>query len=58
MIANVRATVEKTAQFTHQRRVDPIGLPGTVNVVIAKSDAASLGVHGLAIQRVSDERSR
>lgn len=53
-IANVRATVEKAAQFTHQRRVDPIGQPGTLNVVIAKSDAASLGVHGLAIQRVSE----
>lgn len=52
-IANVRATVEGKAQLSNQRRVDPIGLPGTVNVAIAKSDAASLGVHGLAIQRIT-----
>ena len=46
MIANVLATVDGVAQRTDQRRVDPIGLPGTINVVLAKSDAASLGVHG------------
>lgn len=54
LIANVRATVEGVAQPTNQKRVDPIGLPGTVNLVIAKSDAGALAVHGLAIQVVSE----
>ena len=31
----------------------PGGPAGTVNVVIAKSDAAALGVHGIAVQRVT-----
>lgn len=55
VIANVRATRDGFAQLTGQRRIDPAGLPGTVNVVIAKSDAAALGVHGVAIQRVTAE---
>ncbi|WP_458113462.1 hypothetical protein M1D88_04925 [Arthrobacter sp. R1-13] len=53
--ANIAATVHGTAQLTGQLRVDQVGLPGTVNVVIAKSDAAALGVHGLAIQRVAPD---
>ena len=36
-----------------QRRIDPVGLPGTINVVVAKSDAAALGIHGIAFQRVT-----
>ena len=51
--ANIEATLTGTAQPTGQRRVDPAGLPGTVNVVIAKSDAAALGLHGIGLQRVS-----
>ena len=55
--ASVRATISATlagkGSPTGQLRIDPVGLPGTINVVIAKSDAAALGVHGLAIQRVS-----
>lgn len=53
LVANVAATVDGVAQRTHQRRVDPIGLPGTVNLVLAKSDAGALAVHGLALQVVA-----
>lgn len=53
LVAQVVATTEGAAQRSNQRRVDPIGLPGTVNLVLAKSDAAALGVHGLAIQVVT-----
>src|SRR5205807_2337973 len=48
--ANVRATCKGVGQLTGQRRVDAAGMPGTVNVVIAKSDAAALGIHGMALQ--------
>ena len=51
--AQVLATVDGIAQPTGQRRVDQAGLPGTVNVVIAKSDSAALGVYGIATQRVT-----
>ena len=51
-LARVRATVDGVAQPTGQRRVDPAGAPGTVNVVIAKSDSTTLGVYGIAVQRV------
>lgn len=51
--AQVEATVQGIAQTTGQFRVDQAGRPGTVNVVIAKSDSAALGVYGIAIQRVS-----
>jgi hypothetical protein len=53
VVANVIATTTGLGQWTGQRRVDPAGLPGTVNVVIAKSDATALGLHGMAVQRVS-----
>lgn len=52
-VAMIRASVAGVAQPTHQRRVDQAGQPGTVNVVIAKSDSAALGVYGLAVQRVT-----
>lgn len=53
--ANILATVDGLARTTGQLRVDQVGRVGTVNIVIAKSDAAALGVHGLAIQRVSED---
>lgn len=53
--ALVTATVTQEAFRTGQYRVDPAGEPGTVNVVVAKSDAAALGVHGLAVQLVTDQ---
>jgi hypothetical protein len=53
MRAMVAATLTGHGVSTGQKRIDPVGLPGTVNVVIAKSDAAALGVHGMAVQRVT-----
>lgn len=52
--ANIVATLEGIAKSTGQLRVDQAGTPGTVNVVLAKSDAAALGVHGIALQRVTE----
>jgi hypothetical protein len=48
--ATLQASLEGLAQWSGQRRRDPIGLPGTVEIVIAKSDAASLGVHGVSVR--------
>lgn len=53
VVANVTATVDGVAQASGQLRVDQAGQPGTVNVVLAKSDAAALGVHGIALQRIT-----
>ena len=39
--ANIAATLQGAPQFTGQRRVDQAGTPGTVNIVLAKSDAAN-----------------
>lgn len=51
--SNIAATLGGVAQHTGQLRVDQASAAGTVNVVIAKSDAAALGIHGIAVQRVS-----
>ncbi|MGH3902885.1 MAG: hypothetical protein ACRDTE_01600 [Pseudonocardiaceae bacterium] len=51
-IAQVTATVSGLPGWTERRRVDPCGLPGTINLVLAKSDSAALGVYGLAVQPV------
>ena len=52
LVAAVQATVNGIAVRTGRLRVDPVGQAGCINVVLAKSDAAALGVHGLAVQRV------
>lgn len=52
VIAQVRATVTGVPMWTGCPRTDPVGLPGSINVVLVKSDAAALGVHGVAVQRV------
>lgn len=52
-VASIEATLTGLAQSTGQSRVDQAGMPGTVSVVLAKSDAASLGVHGIGVQRVT-----
>jgi hypothetical protein len=52
-LARVRASVTGKSESTGKYRVDPVGAPGTVNVVIAKSDSTTLGVYGLAVQRLS-----
>lgn len=54
-IANVIATETGRPEWLDRRRVDPAGLPGTINVVLAKSDSAALGVHGIAVQRLGDQ---
>lgn len=50
--AQVLATVNGAVESTGQLRVDQAGLPGTINVALAKSDSAALGVYGIAVQRV------
>lgn len=52
LVAQVEATLTGLPQPTGRLRVDAVGLPGTIHVVVVKSDAASLGVHGVAVQRV------
>jgi hypothetical protein len=52
LTAQVEATATGLPQRTGRLRVDAVGLPGTIHVVAVKSDAASLGVHGIAMQRV------
>lgn len=48
----VRASLLGVAQSTGRRRTDPVGLPGSIHVVLVKADAAALGVHGIAVQRL------
>jgi hypothetical protein len=55
IVAQVQATLTGRPVWTGLRRVDPVGLPGSVNLVLAKSDAAALGVHGMAWQRVQPD---
>ncbi len=51
--AQVQATTTGEMQSTGQLRTDPVGQPGTVNIVIAKSDSAALGVYGVSTQRIT-----
>jgi hypothetical protein len=51
----IEATLSGIGVKSRQRRLDPIGQAGTVNVVLAKSDGATLGVYGIAIQGVDAE---
>jgi hypothetical protein len=53
-IAHIEATLTGLAVPTGRRRTDPVGTPGTVNVVIAKSDNAALGVYGIGTQFVNN----
>ncbi|WP_460493315.1 hypothetical protein [Dactylosporangium cerinum] len=56
-VAQVTATITGLPQWVGRLRTDPCGLPGTINVVLAKSDAAALGVHGVALQGVGRDGS-
>jgi hypothetical protein len=49
----IQATLSGTGVRSGQRRLDPVGQPGTVHVVLAKSDGAALGVYGFGVQRVT-----
>lgn len=51
LVQQVQATVSGTAQSTGLLRTDPWGEVGTVEAAIVKSDAAALGVHGIAVRR-------
>lgn len=57
VVANVEATLAGLPVWAGQGRIDPAGLPGTINVVLAKSDAAALGVHGLGIRLLPTDGS-
>jgi hypothetical protein len=50
--AAARATASGLPEWTGQGRTDPIGAPGTVELVLAKADAAALGVHGIGLRRI------
>lgn len=52
-VAQLRATLIGSAQSTGQRRIDPAGSPGTVEVVVAKTDAAALGYYGIGVRRIA-----
>jgi hypothetical protein len=52
LVAQVVATASGEGQPTGRRRIDPLGLPGSIHVALVKSDAAALGVHGVAVQRL------
>lgn len=51
IVDQVQATLHGQPVWSGGRRVDPVGLPGTIEVVVAKSDAAALGLHGMALRR-------
>ncbi|MBD3947553.1 hypothetical protein [Nocardioides ganghwensis] len=52
-VARLTATTTGKPQWAGRRRTDAAGEPGTINVVLVKSDSAALGVHGIAVQRVT-----
>lgn len=57
VVAGLEATLTGLPVWTGQRRLDPAGLPGTINIVLAKSDAAALGIHGVGLQRIAADGS-
>ncbi|SFN48759.1 hypothetical protein SAMN05216207_101544 [Pseudonocardia ammonioxydans] len=46
----VEATLSGLPAWSDRRRTDPAGEPGTIDVVVVKSDSAALGVHGVAVR--------
>ena len=49
-VARVRASLVGEAEIVEKRRTDFAGEPNTVNLVLAKSDSAALGVYGIGLQ--------
>ena len=47
----VTATLDGLPVWSERRRTDPCGQPGAIDVVLAKADAAALGIHGVAVRR-------
>ena len=58
--SSTRSRPPSTGRPVWQRRgrTDPVGLPGAIYVVVAKSDAAALGIHGIAVRRGGRPRGR
>ncbi|NYF96890.1 hypothetical protein [Janibacter cremeus] len=52
LVSAVIATRDGHPVMTGQRRTDPVGQPATINLVLAKSDAAALGCYGVSLQRI------
>lgn len=50
VLAGVLATRDGRRGWSGQRRVDPAGEPGTIDVLLAKSDSAALGAYGVALR--------
>ena len=51
VLGQISATVNGRAVAQKRGRTDPAGTPGAISVVVAKSDAAALGIHGIAVRR-------
>ena len=54
LVARVRATTTGVAIPTGKLRTDSVGLDGTVNVVLVKSDSGALSVYGIGVQQTPD----
>lgn len=54
LTAQVLASALGYCQTTGQRRNDVVGEAGTINCVVAKSDSAALGVHGVGVQVITN----
>ena len=52
VLAAARATVDGLPKWTDLPRIDRVGAPGSIQVVVAKSDAAALGVYGISTSRI------
>lgn len=52
IVNQVRATVTGLPSWTGRLRTDPCGSPGTIDLVLVKSDASALGMHGVAVRKV------
>lgn len=57
-VDQVVATVTGSAVWQLRGRTDPVSLPGAIYIVVAKSDSAALGIHGIAIRRAGARWTR
>lgn len=58
ILLQVTATLDGLPVWSERRRTDPCGQPGAIDVVLAKADAAALGIHGVAARRAGGEWDR
>ncbi len=54
LVSRVHATISGVAIPTGQKRLDPVGLSGTVNVVLVKADSSSMATYGIGVQSTPD----